>query len=190
MLNEDNAFVSSSSMCVAASVTSSLVNKTGQFSHKYERVRAHASWGLIPAEMFPSPALSRSYPRTPGLSPRPGRAAAMELASPFSRLNGHVARLTLPRASATSATTSGEGVVLAKVMLTPRLGAADSPMIRPVLIGNCCLSRPSRWAGPGSALCKCASAQHEGRLPASWAADQCPGRRVMIQPTPGLGAGE
>jgi hypothetical protein len=37
--------------------------------------------GLTPAELFPPPALSCRYPRTPRLRPRASRAAAMKLAS-------------------------------------------------------------------------------------------------------------
>jgi hypothetical protein len=36
-----------------------------EFSDKYARVRAHASWGFTPAELFPAPSLSCAYPRTP-----------------------------------------------------------------------------------------------------------------------------
>jgi hypothetical protein len=39
-----------------------------QFWHQYARVRARVM-GFTPAELFPVPALSYGYPRTPGLRP-------------------------------------------------------------------------------------------------------------------------
>jgi hypothetical protein len=132
-------------------------------------MRAHASWGLTPAELFPAPALSSSYPRTPRLRPRASRAPA-ELASPFSGLNGHAARLTLPRASATSRPplpAKCHGVLLAKFALTPdgailgviavdahfRAPLAKLPgLIRSILTGGRRLlsgdNRSSEWLTP------------------------------------------
>ena len=122
---------------------------TAGFRYRYARVRAHASWGPTPAEMIPSSALSCSYPRTPGLRPGPGRAAAMELASPFSGLNGHAARLTLPRASATSRpilSAKRYEVVLPKVLLTARGFATISSVLagnRPIAFAAHAVRRPS-----------------------------------------------
>jgi hypothetical protein len=93
-----------------------------QFRDQYARVRAHASWGLTPAELFPAPALSCCYLRTPRLRPRASRAAAMKLAPPFSRLNSHAARLTLPRASPTSRpplSAKCQRALLGTLVLTP-----------------------------------------------------------------------
>jgi hypothetical protein len=89
------------------------------------RVCARAYWGLTPAELFPPPALNCGYPRTPLLRPRSGRAAAMKLASVFSGFNGHAARLTLSRASATSRPplpAKCHGVLLANLVLAPLVG--------------------------------------------------------------------
>jgi hypothetical protein len=87
--------------------------------------------GFTPTELFPPPALSCRYPRTPRLRPRARRAAAVKLASVFSAFNGHAARLTLPRASATSRPplpAKCHGVLLANLVLEPclagRLGRA------------------------------------------------------------------
>jgi hypothetical protein len=128
-------------------------------------MRAHASWGLTPAELFPAPALSSSYPRTP-------RRAPAELASPFSGLNGHAARLTLPRASATSRPplpAKCHGVLLAKFVLTPdgailgviavdahfRAPLAKLPgLIRSILTGGRRAPKISSATAPAAQICQ------------------------------------
>jgi hypothetical protein len=103
----------------------------GRVLRTIARVRAHALWGLTQAELFPSPTLSRSYPRTPGLRPRPGRAAAMELASPFSGFNGPCGTADLAACERHMATTSGE-----LLRRAPRYAPARDNLISPVLAGN------------------------------------------------------
>ena len=72
-----------------------------EFSDKYAAC-ARTRHGVTPAELFPAPALSCGYPRTPRRRPRARRATPMKLTPPFSGFNGHAARLTLSRPSATS----------------------------------------------------------------------------------------
>jgi hypothetical protein len=79
------------------------------------------SGGIVPSAGAELQLSSHAPPPSEGAR----RATAMKLTSPFSGFNGHAARLTLSRASATSRPplpAKCHGVLLAKLVLEPCLG--------------------------------------------------------------------